>query len=132
MLGHVGINVADLSVTRAYYDQILPRLGFEPFLAEADQVAYRPTSGRPGTFLFFYPAAARVGYERDAPGLQHLAFMVATRSDVWAAHQLVVDLGSEVVHPPRAFPEYPPPYFAAFWLDPMGLTLEAVCHHDRD
>ena len=42
------------------------------------------------------------------------------------------ELGSEVVHPPRVFPEYPEPYFATFWLDPFGMMLEAVCHHDRD
>jgi catechol 2,3-dioxygenase-like lactoylglutathione lyase family enzyme len=132
VLGHLGINVPDLAAARAYYDQFVPLLGFEPWLAEDDQLAYRPAAGKPGTFLFFYPAAARGGYDRDRPGLQHLAFMVPTRSDVRAAHQLALGLGGDVIHPPRPFPEYPPPYFATFWLDPMGLTLEAVCHHDRD
>jgi catechol 2,3-dioxygenase-like lactoylglutathione lyase family enzyme len=132
VLGHLGIHVADLAATRAYYDRFLPLLGFEPWLAEDDQLGYRPAAGKPGTFLFFYPAPVRVGYERDHPGLQHVAFMVPTRSDVRAAHQLALELGGEVLHPPRSFPEYPPPYFATFWLDPMGLTLEAVCHHDRD
>ena len=32
---------------------------------------------------------------------------------------------------PQHFPEYPPPYYATFWLDPFGFMLEAVCHHDR-
>jgi catechol 2,3-dioxygenase-like lactoylglutathione lyase family enzyme len=132
MLGHLGINVPDLETARAYYDQLLALLGFEPFLAAADQLAYRPAAGKPGTYLFFYPAATDAGYERDRPGLQHLAFMVPTRSDVRAAHQLALDLGGDVLHEPRTFPEYPPPYFATFWRDPMGLTLEAVCHHDRD
>jgi catechol 2,3-dioxygenase-like lactoylglutathione lyase family enzyme len=131
MLGHLGINVPDLEAARAYYDRFLPVLGFEPFLAEEDQFAYRPVAAKPGTYLFFYPAT-EVGYERDAPGLQHLAFMVPTRSDVRAAHQMVLDIGGDGLHPPRTFPEYPPPYYATFWLDPMGLTLEAVCHHDRD
>jgi catechol 2,3-dioxygenase-like lactoylglutathione lyase family enzyme len=132
VLGHLGINVPDLAAARAYYDQSVPLLGFEPWLAEDDQLAYRPAGGKPGTFLFFYPAPERGGYDRDRPGLQHLAFMVPTRSDVRAAHQLVLDLGGDVIHLPRPFPEYPPPYFATFWRDPMGLTLEAVCHHDRD
>jgi len=132
VLGHLGINVPDLAAARAYYDQVVPLLGFEPWLAEDDQLAYRPVGGKPGTFLFFYPAPARGGYDPERPGLQHLAFMVPTRSDVRATHQLVLDLGGDVIHPPRPFPEYPPPYFATFWLDPMGLTLEAVCHHDRD
>ena len=81
--------------------------------------AYRFSALEPGT------------YSRHAPGLQHLAFTVPTRSAVRAVHARVVELGSEILHPPRAWPEYPPPYFAAFWLDPFGFMLEAVCHHDR-
>ena len=64
--------------------------------------------------------------------MQHLAFIVPTRSAVRTVHELVVGLGGEVIHPPQAFPQYPPPYFATFWLDPFGFMLEAVCHHDRD
>jgi hypothetical protein len=57
---------------------------------------------------------------------------VATRSAVDAVHDRVVALGNEVLHPPQNFPQYPPPYYATFWLDPFGFMLEAVCHHDRE
>jgi hypothetical protein len=57
---------------------------------------------------------------------------VPTRSAVDAATDRAAALGSEIVHPPRRWPEYPPPYYAAFWLDPDGFYLEAVCHHDRE
>ena len=66
------------------------------------------------------------------PGLQHLAFMVRTRSAVQAARDAAAGLGSVIVHEPRVFPEYPQPYYATFWRDPFGFLLEAVCHHDRD
>jgi hypothetical protein len=69
---------------------------------------------------------------RHRPGLQHLAFALLTRSAVDAAVARAVELGSTVVHPPRRWPEYPPPYYAAFWTDPSGFYLEAVCHYDRD
>ena len=59
-----------------------------------------------------------------------------TRSLVNEVHALVADLspqfGGQVLHQPQVFPQYPQPYFATFWLDPWGLMLEAVCHHDRD
>jgi len=42
-----------------------------------------------------------------------------------------LSLGSREVHAPQNWPLYPPPYFAAFWLDPFGFVLEAVCYHDR-
>jgi catechol 2,3-dioxygenase-like lactoylglutathione lyase family enzyme len=132
MLGHLGVNVPDLAVARSYYDDLLPLLGFEPYLAADDQCAYRPAGGRPGTYLFLYAAGDAVPYSRERTGLQHLAFMVKTRTDVDRVHAHVMSRGAEVIHAPRVFPEYPPPYYATFWLDPFGFMLEAVCHHDRD
>ena len=132
MLGHIGLNVPDLGAAKAYYDVLMPLLGFEPFLADADQFAYRPAAGRPGTYVFVYPAVEAGDHSRHRTGLQHLAFMVPARSAVRSVHDRVVALGGEIVHEPRHFPEYPGHYYATFWLDPFGLMLEAVCHHDRD
>lgn len=132
MLGHLGLNVTDLSVARAYYGELLPLLGYELLLDHDDEFGYRPAGGRRGTYLFFYPAVDPVPYHRDRTGLQHLAFSVAGRSEVRAAHERAMALGSSVLHEPQTFPQYPPPYYAAFWLDPFGFMLEAVCHHDRD
>lgn len=131
MLGHLGINVGDLAAARAYYGQLLPALGFEAFLDDVDQFAYLPEGGKRGTFLFFYPAADERPYSADATGLQHLAFMVPTRQAVRDVHALALSLGSAEVHAPQEWPQYPPPYFASFWRDPFGITIEAVCHHDR-
>jgi catechol 2,3-dioxygenase-like lactoylglutathione lyase family enzyme len=132
MLGHLGINVPDLVRAKSYYDELLPLVGFEPFLAAADEFAFRPSGGKPGTFLFFYLAVEDGPYSRHRVGLQHLAFMVKTRTTVHEVHQLVKRIGGEVLHEPQSFPQYAPPYFATFWLDPFGVMLEAVCHYDRD
>jgi catechol 2,3-dioxygenase-like lactoylglutathione lyase family enzyme len=136
MLGHIGVNVPDLDAARRYYSAVMPLVEFESFLDADDQFAYRPMGGKPGTYLFFYPAAEPSTYSRHQTGLQHLAFMVRARSAVTATHAAVGDLcvqfGGRVVHEPQVFPQYPQPYFAMFWLDPWGLMLEAVCHHDRD
>ncbi|MCV7218361.1 VOC family protein [Mycobacterium crocinum] len=132
MLGHLGINVADLPAAKIYYDALMPLVGFEPFLHDHDQFAFRPAGGKRGTYLFFYPAGDPTPYSREGAGLQHLAFMVTSRSAVREVHRLVQQLGGEVVHEPQDFPQYPPPYFATFWLDPFGVMLEAVCHYDRD
>ena len=133
MLGHIGINVPDLTIARDYYRDLLPQVGFEPFLVEEDQFAFMPANGKRGTFLFFYPARSPEPYSRDTTrGLQHLAFVVPTRSAVDQAHAWAAKVASEVIHEPRVFPEYPPPYYATFWLDPFGLMIEVVCHHDRD
>ena len=132
MLGHIGINVPDLAAAKSYYDQIMPLLGFEPFVSHDDEFAYKPAAGKRGTFLFVYPSQQPGEFSRLRTGLQHLAFMVPSRTSVRAIHELVRTLGSDVLHPPQEFPQYPPPYYATFWLDPFGLMLEAVCHYDRD
>ena len=131
MLGHLGINVLDLSVARSYYSVILPLLDFELFADDDDQIAYMPAGGKRGTYLFLYPSSGTSAYSRDNVGLQHLAFMVPTRQRVRDVHEAALDAGSREVHAPQNWPQYPPPYYAGFWLDPFGIMLEAVCHHDR-
>ena len=131
-IGHLGLNVADLTVAKPYYDAVMPALGYTTFVESADEIAYMPADGKRGAFLFLYEASSQGDYSRHASGLQHLAFMVSTRSQVRAVHELAVRLGSEVLIGPKEFPEYGANYFATFWLDPFGFNLEAVCHHDRD
>lgn len=131
MLGHIGVNVQNLRQAKAYYDALMPLLGFEPFLSAEDEFAYRPAGGKPGTYVFFYPAMEDGLYSRHRAGLQHLAFMVRSRDIVHAVHAKVQELGSPVLHTPREFPQYHPGYYAMFWQDPDGLMLEVVCHRDK-
>jgi len=49
-----------------------------------------------------------------------------------AVHAFAPEHGGEVRHEPRTFPQYRQPNYATFRLDPFGLMLEAVCHHDRE
>ena len=132
MLGHLGLNVADLDAARRYWAVLMPMLGFEPFLDDAAQIAYRPADGKHGTYVFIYGAldgaAVLTGRGRvAAPGV-HGPHAARQSHDVYRA---ALELGSETVHEPQVFPQYPQPYFAAFWRDPAGFTIEAVCHHDR-
>ncbi len=132
MLGHIGVNVPDLAAARRYYEALLPRLEYERFFADDDQFAFMPANSQHrGAFLFFYQAVEAADYSRHRTGLQHLAFMVHARADVVAALDAAIELGSELVHHAKEWPQYPPPYFAAFWTDPFGIMIEAVCHHDR-
>jgi catechol 2,3-dioxygenase-like lactoylglutathione lyase family enzyme len=132
VIGHLGIAVRDLEATKAYLDVLMPLLDFEPFVGDETQAAWMPAGGKRGTFLFVYPKEVDGAFVHGTPGLQHLAFVVPTRSRVHEVHALVQSLGDEVVHAPREWPEYPPPYFATFWRTPDGFLFEAVCHHDRD
>ena len=127
MLGHLGVNVINLNRAKAYYDHMMPMLGYEPYLSDGDQFAYRPADRERGPALFFYPALEAGHVSRHRPGLQHLAVALETRQRVDAAHDAVRTLGGEVVHAPQLFPQYRPHYYATFWLDPEGFMLEALC-----
>ncbi|MBC7304011.1 MAG: extradiol dioxygenase [Nocardia sp.] len=126
-LGHLGVNVTDLTAARRYYDELMPLLEYELVSADDTQFAYRPVGGKIGTYLFFYPAFES-GYSSGRPGLQHLAFMLRTRADVDEVHTWAVSRGNEVVYAPQVFPQYAQPYYATFWTGYDGVMLEAVCH----
>ncbi len=128
MLGHLGVNVSDLDRAKTYYADIMPLLGFELYRHDPDQFAYRREGGKPGTYIFFYPALQSSTFSRHHTGLQHLAFIMPTRDAVHAVHDKVRELGSEIVHAPQEFPQYHHDYYATFWLEPDGIMLEAVCH----
>src|SRR6266511_3971965 len=53
VLGHLGVNVPDLAAAKAYYDQVMPALAYEQFLAAPDEFAYQPAEGKRGTYVFF-------------------------------------------------------------------------------
>jgi catechol 2,3-dioxygenase-like lactoylglutathione lyase family enzyme len=128
VIDHIGVNVSDLVASKAYYDALMPLFGLEPFVTGPDQFSYRAAGGKPGTYIFFYPSLEEGTYSRHRTGLQHLCFYVRSREQVHAVHAKVMELGSEVLHPPRLFPQYHENYFATFWRDPDGFMLEAVCH----
>lgn len=128
MLDHLGLNVSDLQAAKSYYDAIMPSLGFEPFFETEKQFSYQPAEGKPGTRIFFYIAPKPNEYERKNVGLEHLAFRARTRDQVDDAHAKAVELGSEILFPPKMFPHYHRNYYATFWFDPHGWLLEIVCH----
>jgi catechol 2,3-dioxygenase-like lactoylglutathione lyase family enzyme len=127
-IDHIGIGVPDLAAARSYYDELMAIVGFaEWFPADEHQFNYGP-DGAAGTQVFFYRAEEEGAYSRRGTGLQHLAFVVPNRSVVRRAHQWAADGGSEIIHPPRGFPEYGEHAYATYFLDPHGIMLEVVSH----
>jgi len=132
MLDHLGVNVPDLDAAKAYYDVMMPLLGFEPFFTSDKEFSYQPAGGKPGTRIFFYRAPDSGDFSRRRVGLQHMAFRARSRAEVDAAHAKAVELGSDVIFEPQLFPKYHDNYYASFWHDPHGFMLEIVCHKAPD
>nr|WP_128619139.1 VOC family protein [Mycobacterium lepraemurium] len=119
MIDHVGINCANYAESQWFYDAVLGTLGFSRQLDVGQAVGY----GRAGKPTFWI-SDALAGPNREV----HLAFEAADEDAVRALHRAAVELGAEVLHPPRLWPEYHPGYFGAFVRDSDGNNVEAVWH----
>jgi len=127
---HVDLTVADPSLSVPFYGAVLTRLGFRPLPVEGSAVSCWGLSGdgAPEFSIALQPArgaAAARPHDRRAPGLHHLAFHAAGRSEVDAFHAFLVERGFRVLDPPAEYP-YTPGYYAVFFADPDGLKLEVV------
>ncbi len=124
MIDHTGINTADFTRSKAFYDAALAPLGSSHLFT----VPPEHTGG-----------AQVVGYGQDRPQFWvgegaphvpplHFAFTARTRAQVDAFHAAALDAGGTDNGPPGLRPHYHDHYYGAFVLDLDGNNIEAVCH----
>jgi len=124
---HIDLTVNDLERSRAWYERVLGRLGFDMFKEESasgsvifvngvTSIALRPAS----------PERQDAIFDRYRVGLHHLALRAARREDVDRFHGWLVAEGLPVLDPPSEYTEYGRDYYAVFFSDPDGLKLELV------
>ncbi|MFZ5545931.1 MAG: VOC family protein [Pseudomonadota bacterium] len=117
-IDHVGVRVADLSLSRDFYAHILRPLG----LTHVGDVHGWAGFGAHGRASFW------CGTGSEPPQPTHVAFRVASRQAVHEFFDNAVAHGARVKSPPGLFPEYHAAFYAAMVLDPDGHNIEAVCH----
>ena len=82
----------------------------------------------PGSSVTLRPAKApyqEVPHNRDAPGLNHLAFAVDSREAVDRCYRLLQEIAATVLDAPAEY-SYFPGYYAVYFLDPSGIKIEVV------
>jgi glyoxylase I family protein len=125
-INHVSLTVNDLARSRAFYDRLLPALGYRLLFEEPGSFGFK---GADGLKLFFTLAAeARRGetFDRYRVGLHHLALQAPDRAFVDSVHAKLVEWGVKILDAPAEYPQYDPGYYAVFFLDPDGIKLEVV------
>jgi catechol 2,3-dioxygenase-like lactoylglutathione lyase family enzyme len=119
MLDHISIQCRDLELSKAFYDAVLAPIGGRRVLDFGEDIGF-------GTeFPCFWLGPNRTG---DGFRETHIAFRAPSREAVLAFQQAAVDVGAEVLHEARLWPEYHPGYYGAFVRDPDGNNVEAVHH----
>jgi catechol 2,3-dioxygenase-like lactoylglutathione lyase family enzyme len=120
MLDHISIQCQDVSASATFYDAVLGALGASRVMDFGEVVGFGIGS-KPEFWIG--PRATGEGFRES-----HIAFVADDRVAVDAFFGAAVDIGAEVLHTPRLWPEYHPNYFGAFVRDPDGNNVEAVCH----
>jgi catechol 2,3-dioxygenase-like lactoylglutathione lyase family enzyme len=120
---HVVLSVNDLPKSRAFYDKLLPQLGYRLISDEEDSFGYQAADG---TKLLFARSHEPAKFDRYHVGLHHVAFQAPGRSFVDAVHQKLVEWGATILDPPAEYPQYEKGYYAVFFEDPDGIKLVIV------
>ncbi len=120
MLDHLSIQCADVQASATFYDKVLATIGGERILDFGVAIGY----GVPPTPDFWLGGQATGEGFRES----HIAFSAPDRAAVEAFVAAAVEVGAEVLHEPRVWPEYHPNYYGGFVRDPDGNNVEAVCH----
>jgi catechol 2,3-dioxygenase-like lactoylglutathione lyase family enzyme len=116
--GHVDLRVADVAAAEAFYDALLPALGFtERDLGERWKV-WATTDELPWTAYF---AVTESG--AHAANENRIAFAVGSREDVERVAGVARSAGALELTGPKEMP-YGPGYYAIFFADPSGNRLE--------
>jgi catechol 2,3-dioxygenase-like lactoylglutathione lyase family enzyme len=124
MIDHLGVQVADVDASAAFYLQTFAPIGMrEAMRFPMGAGAVVGLSGPDGVPTFWLSPAAGA----EAREL-HLAFRAPDRDAVDAIHAAAVAAGTQVLHAPREWPEYHPGYYGVFLRDLDGHNVEAVHH----
>jgi len=119
---HIDLTVGDLARSTAFYDRVLPLMGFR----RSAGVPEGPIWAGLGLEVGLVAARSPGVHDRYAPGLHHLAFTAPSRPAVDALNEQLVGLGVAVLDAPAEYPQYAPGYYAVFFADPDGVKLEYV------
>lgn len=123
MLDHLGLQVADVDKSLAFYLRVFAPIGFREVLRYPVRDSFVVGISAGGV-----PAFWLVPAEREEARELHIAFSAPDRSAVDAVHAAALDAGVDVLHAPREWPEYHAGYYAVFLRDLDGHNVEAVNH----
>lgn len=134
IIDHLQITVKDLKKAEAFYDKIMPLLGFDLSKKSTGRVEANDFDVIEYTHenIIIGFNSPRLTFKDDTvnrrkPGsLHHLAFKASSKLEIDTLHPLIEEAGAQIVHPPKYYPEHGSNYYALFFKDLDGIKLEIV------
>src|SRR4051794_8748985 len=110
MFSHIGIQVADVEASLAFYLRTFAPIGMREVMRFQDGDRLVVGLSGPDGIPHFWLGPAAGPETREL----HVAFHAADRGTVDAVHDAAMAAGVEVLHAPREWPEYHPGYYGVF------------------
>ncbi len=117
MIDHIGISVANLDRSIAFYTKALAPLGYV-MIMKGEGYAGFGVAGKPDFW---------VG-QGEVKQTSHVAFRATGRSLVRDFYAAAMAAGGTDNGPPGVRPHYHEHYYGGFVRDPDGHNIEACCH----
>jgi glyoxylase I family protein len=131
-ISHLALTASDLVRSTEFFDKVLGFMGYTRVEVREENQQLMKTRlnawASPNGSVTLRPAkgdSARKRHDRDAPGLNHIAFNADDRADVERMHSLLREMGAQILDPPAEYP-YFREYFAVYFADPDGVKFEFV------
>ncbi len=115
--GHIDLRVGELATAEAFYDALLPALGFTERYHGGGWKVWGTTDEL--LWAAYFAVTESAGH---APNENRIAFAVGSREDVDRVAGVARTAGAELSGP-KEMP-YGPGYYAIFFADPSGNLLE--------
>lgn len=121
---HIDLRVPDLAAARAFYDRLLPAVGFTVLHDVPPEWISYTAPGDPSEFFGFLESS------EFTPNENRIAFRAESRAAVDTFVPLLHEIGARRIEGPDDS-EGPGFYYAVFFEDPFGNRLE-ICHRTRN
>lgn len=134
VIDHIQITVKDFEEAEAFYDKLMPILGFDLSKKSKGKVPAHEFD----VIEYVHPLivlginSPREEFKDEAvhrrkPGaVHHIAFRASSREEIDELYPKVVETGAEIVNSPQFYPQHGESYYALFFKDPGGIKLEIM------